>query len=483
MKAFLTAAGFILIFALAAFAQKQAEVVVASTYLRQTPDYNAEKIRTLQKGERVTIEKAREAKGWFYVSVSTGAAAVKGWIRSETVRALTGNENASNNENAARIENSSKRDRPNQTSNQTAPQPAPANQQRVPPANNPPQQQPQQQPPPTANPEINSTPAAPQATPSATPETVVEDPEIVRVETEEVTLNVRVVDGNNRPVNNLHQADFKIFEDDVLQPITSLTTTEVPIINALVIDNSRSLRAQLKKVIEAGKIIVGTNKAQDESAIVRFVSSDKVEIVQDFTRSKTALNEALDNLFVEGGQTAIIDAVYRTAKKVDQYQTSEKKEDVKLRALILVSDGDDRGSAHSEQQLFKLLRESNVQIYAIGFVNDLPAQQQASAAAGQNGSSSGSSSAVSRQEKARAFLTRLAQETGGKVYFPNSIDELAQIAADISAELRTQYVISYSPTNENRDGSFRKIKVLVNEGAGKEKRTAITRTGRNAPAN
>jgi len=252
-----------------------------------------------------------------------------------------------------------------------------------------------------------------------------------------------------------------------LQPITSFTTAEVPVINALVIDNSRSLRSQLKKTIEAGKIIVGTNRPKDESTIVRFVSKDKIEVVQDFTPNKNFLNNALDNLFVEGGQTAIIDAIYQTAKKVEQYQNSQKKEDVKLRSLILVSDGDDRGSSYQEQQLFELLRESQVQIYAVGFISDLSKEIDPT-------------SGMSRQEKAKTFLTRLAQETGGKVYFPNSIDELAQIAADISGEQRTQYLISYAPTNENRDGTFRKIKVVVAEGTNKEKRIAITRAGRNS---
>jgi Ca-activated chloride channel family protein len=201
---------------------------------------------------------------------------------------------------------------------------------------------------------------------------------------------------------------------------------------------------------------------------VRFISADKIEVVQEFTSDKTMIGNALDNLFVEGGQTAIIDAVYRAAGMVEKYQNPQKKEDVKLRALILVSDGDDRGSRFDEKQLFELLRNSYVQIYAIGFPNDLSDVPDPE-------------TGVSRRQKARAFLTRLAQETGGKVYFPDSTDQLAKIAADISGELRTQYVISYAPTNEKRDGGFRRIKVEVGAGAGSEKRTAITRTGRNAP--
>ena len=289
------------------------------------------------------------------------------------------------------------------------------------------------------------------------------------METEEISLNVRVVNDGNRPINNLKQSDFKVYEDNVLQPITFFTTAEIPIINALVIDNSRSLRSQLGEVIVAGKIIVSAIRPKDESTIVRFVSKDKIEVVQDFTSNKSSLDNALNNLYVEGGQTAIIDAIYQTAKKVEQYQNSTKKEDVKLRSLILVSDGDDRGSSYNEQQLFELLREFHIQIYAIGFVNDLSKEPE--------------SGGKSRQEKARTFLTRLAEETGGKVYFPAAINELPNIAADISGELRTQYLISYNPTNTGRGGIFRQIKVVVTEGANKEKRVAITRSGRNSPTN
>lgn len=426
MKCFFTIV-FILLSSLMIFAQKQAEVIVTSTYLRKSPDYSAEKIQTLQKGDKVTLEKSREASGWYYVSISNGT--VKGWILVSTVRPL---------KNEDKVDQTPK---PTLTPVISSPKPT----------------SPVTTPTPTVN-------------PSPTADIVEEDNETVKIDTEEVSLNVRVVDGNNRPVSKLNESDFKVYEDGVLQPITSLTTAEVPIINALVIDNSRSLRTQLKKVIEASKIIIGTNRPNDETSVVRFISSNKIEVVQDFTPDKTLLNDALDNLFVDGGQTAIIDAVYRAAKMVGEYQNSGKKEDVKLRTLILVSDGDDRVSTYQEQQLFELLRNSYVQIYAIGFINNLSDISDAE-------------TGISRREKARSFLTRLAQETGGKVYFPDSIDELAKIATDISGELRTQYVISYSPTNDIHDGGFRKIKVEIANGANNEKRTANTRSGRNAPIN
>ncbi|MEP6901398.1 MAG: VWA domain-containing protein [Actinomycetota bacterium] len=427
MKFFFTIA-LILLSSVFIFAQKQAEVIVTSTYLRKAPDYGAEKIQTLQKSDRVTLEKSREASGWYYVSIANGT--IKGWILTSTVRPL---------KNEVKVEQTPKPASPTVIAS------------------------------PTTTKSIPTPKPIPSPTPTPAAETV-EDTEVVKIDTEEVSLSVRVVDRNNRPVNKLRESDFKVYEDDVQQPITSLTTAEVPIINALLIDNSRSLRTQLKKVIEASKIIVGTNRTNDETSVVRFISSNKIEVVQDFTADKTRLNNALDNLFVDGGQTAIIDAVYRAAKMVGEYQNSGKKEDVKLRALILVSDGDDRASSYQEKQLFELLRNSSVQIYAIGFINNLSPQPEAE-------------TNISRQEKAKSFLTRLAQETGGKVYFPDSIDELPKIAAEISGELRTQYYISYSPTNDKHDGSFRKIKVEIADGTNNEKRNAITRTGRNTPTN
>jgi len=437
----------ILFFAFSVFAQNQAEVIVTSTYLRKLPATSSEEVQTVQKGEKVTFEKSQARTGWYFVSTLNGT--VKGWIRKDTlspiIKARTDNQRPQNNIAASPaqvpigppiviiVPNSKPKPKPTKTSSSV--------------------------------PTKTSSPAPP----NAALETSIEDDEVIRVEAEEISLNVRVVNDSNRPVNNLSESDFQIYEDDVLQPITFFTTAEIPIVNALVIDNSRSLRSQLAEIIVAGKIIVSANRPKDESTIVRFVSKDKIEVVQDFTLNKNSLNEALNNLFVEGGETAIIDAVYQTAKKVEQYQNSAKKEDVKLRSLILVSDGDDRGSSYNEKQLFELLRELHIQIYTIGFVNDLSKEAE--------------SGRTSRQDKAKTFLTRLAQETGGKVYFPNSISELPQIAADISGELRTQYLISYNPTNIIRNGTFREIKVVVTEGAKKEKRTAITRSGRNAPTN
>jgi Ca-activated chloride channel homolog len=303
------------------------------------------------------------------------------------------------------------------------------------------------------------------AVPSSTPPPPViipEEEDIIRVDTELVNLNVRVVDRNNRPINNLAQREFSIFEDGVQQSIEFFSQSEVPTNYSLVIDNSGSLRAQINDVIEASKIIVNTNRPGDETSVVRFVSSDKIEILQDFTENKDDLDYALENLFIEGGRTAIIDAVYLAVQRISQYESTDR--DPKRRALILVSDGEDVSSYYNSKQLLDLLKESDVQIYAVGFINDLDDK-------------SGFISKSSRS-KARSFLTDLATQTGGKAYFPNSVSELPNIARDIGSEMRSQYSIGYIPTNDKEDGTYRNIRVVVNDGPNKEKRIPVTRAGR-----
>jgi Ca-activated chloride channel homolog len=318
---------------------------------------------------------------------------------------------------------------------------------------------------PTPTKSVSPTPPGTTATVTPTP-TPEDDDDPIIVDTDLVNLNVRVVDRNNRPINDLKDGDFKVFEDNVPQTLDTIIREEVPINYALVIDNSGSLRTQLEKVIEASKVIVSTNKPEDDVCVIRFVNSSKISIEQDFTANKELINDALDGLYVEGGSTAVIDAVYLGAERVTDYEKDKSGTDRKRRALILVTDGEDRDSFYKETQLFQALKEADVQIYPIGFVNEL--------------SNEGSLIRKSPRDQAMKLLNRMAIETGGKAYFPNSVGELNEIAKDIAKSLRTQYLLSYYPTNTNRDGSFRAIKVQVADGKSKEKRIAITRNGRTA---
>jgi len=319
-------------------------------------------------------------------------------------------------------------------------------------------------------PQLGEPPAPPILKPKPTP---VPDPnsaeisenDILKINTELVTLHVRVIDRNNHPINNIGKDEFKVLEDGVPQPIFSFTEEEVPVIYGLAVDTSGSLRPQFNQVIDAAKTIINSNKKGDETFLERFISSDKIETIQDFSPSKDALLDGLDTLYIEGGQTAVIDGVYLAAEHVAEYK-SGGDDDRRRRALIVVTDGEDRASYYTDSQLFQRLREEDVQIFVIGFVNELEADKGLIR--------------KSPRDKAVNLINKLASDTGGRAFFPQSISELPQIANEIVRDLRTQYVISYDPTNKAHDGTYRSIKVNVAQPTGSEKRIALTRSGRTA---
>jgi Ca-activated chloride channel family protein len=322
---------------------------------------------------------------------------------------------------------------------------------------------------PGRRPQLGAPPPPPILRPKPTPTPDPNSAEIgegdrLTINTELVTLHVRVIDRNNHPINRLAKDDFRILEDGVPQPIFAFTEEEVPVIYGLAVDTSGSVRPQFQQIIDAAKTIINSNKKGDETFIERFISSDKIETVQDFTPSKDLLMDGLDTLYVEGGQTAVVDGVYLAAEHVAEYKKGGD-DDRRRRALIVVTDGEDRASFYNELQLFQRLREEDVQIFVIGFVNELDAEKGLIR--------------KSPREKAVTLLNKLATDTGGRAFFPQSISELPQIANEIVRDLRTQYVISYDPTNKAHDSTYRSIKVTVAQPGG-EKRIALTRNGRNA---
>lgn len=191
-----------------------------------------------------------------------------------------------------------------------------------------------------------------------------------------------------------------------------------PIIYGIVIDASKSIGSQFKEVIEAAKTIVNSNKPGDETFLVRFVDSGHIETLQDFTSDKIVLLGALDKLFTDLGQSAVVDAVYLSAQRIAQHTKPGQRRP----ALILITDGDDRASYYKQDQLFALLRENKVRVFVIGLVNQLNNRKALLS--------------KSSREKAVKFLQRLAQESGGRAFFLESSAELPGIANAIVSDLR-----------------------------------------------
>ena len=176
----------------------------------------------------------------------------------------------------------------------------------------------------------------------------------------------------------------------------------------IVVDNSGSYRSLLEKVVEVSKDIVEENRADDETFLVRFIDSDKIKVLQDFTDSKESLHDAADEMFIEGGQTAILDAVYFSAKYLAEKAKSEPN---RKKVLILITDGEDRRSETKAEELLKYLRERQIKVYAIALANEKVSQK---------------------------VLDKLTKETGGKKYLPKTRNEIPEIVKQLANEIRIQ---------------------------------------------
>ncbi|HET9532035.1 MAG TPA: VWA domain-containing protein [Blastocatellia bacterium] len=281
--------------------------------------------------------------------------------------------------------------------------------------------------------------------------------EKITLTTDLVLLDVTVVDGENKPAMDLKQDQFQVLEDKVPQKIEFFSREQVPVSIVLTIDTSGSMKPKLDTVIKASVNLVKESRPDDEVAIIEF--KDQPELLEEFT---TDINDAIDTLqgLIASRQTAMLDALYLGA----DYATKEGKN--RRKAIIIVSDGLDKNSYYKFNEVVSHLRETDVQVYLVGFTNDL--SKDGSWVFGK-----------SERDKAENLLNKLASETGGRAFFPKELSEVHSIAQQISTDLRTQYVIGYYPTNANRDGTFRSVKVSVN--AGNRRLVARTRNGYTAP--
>ncbi len=282
---------------------------------------------------------------------------------------------------------------------------------------------------------------------------------ILRLSQDLVTLDVTVLDaGSSKPVLDLKQDQFQVFEDKVPQEIKFFGREQVPVSVVFAIDTSGSMKPKLDTVIKASVNLVKEGRAGDEMAVIEF--KDQPDLLSEFTEDVNEITDTLQNL-TGSGRTAMLDALYLAA----DYAHKEAKN--RRRAVILVTDGLDKNSYYKFEEVVERLRETEVQIYLIGFTNDL--------------SNDGAwVFKKSDKDKAEGLLNRLASETGGKAFFPRELTEVHTIAQAISTDLRTQYSIGYYPTNANKDGTFRPIRVQVNGGANR-RLVARTRAGYTAP--
>jgi VWFA-related protein len=283
----------------------------------------------------------------------------------------------------------------------------------------------------------------------------------IKVNVELVQLPISVVDKDGLGVTGLKEEHFEIYEDKVRQQITLFKHEDIPLSLGLVMDNSGSMRNKRDRMHSAALTFVRESNPDDETFVVAF--DDQAWIEQDFTGSMGDLVEALEDLDPRL-ETALYDAIWASLDHVAKEGRMEKK------VLLVVSDGEDSASKKTYNELLKYVRQArDVTIYAVGLL-ELD-DQRSGGLFGRNRPS----------KRAKDALTEIARITGGQAYFPKSLDEVEDICRRIARDLRNQYTLGYSPSNDTMDGTWRQIRVEIKPPRGFPKVTWNTKEGYTAP--
>jgi Ca-activated chloride channel family protein len=269
-----------------------------------------------------------------------------------------------------------------------------------------------------------------------------------------VSLNVTVTDGANRYVTDLTQEDFAVFEDGVKQDITFFTRREQPIALSLLLDSSASMEEKLETLQTAASNFVMRLKPNDIAQVIDFDS--RVEIRQPFTSKQSDLEEAIFQT-VSGGSTSLHNAIYISLKELAKIR-AQNEEDVRRQALVVFSDGEDTSSLVSFEEVLDLAKRSETAIFTIAL--------------------RGNDTQTRGFREAEFIMRQLAQETGGRAFFPERIEDLDGVYTQIGDELASQYTIGYTSRNPRRDGAFRRVIVQVS----RPNTTARTKRGYYAPS-
>lgn len=275
----------------------------------------------------------------------------------------------------------------------------------------------------------------------------------IRKDVNLVLVNATVTDPYGRLVTGLDQENFRVFEDGKEQEIMRFAEDDVPISIGMIFDVSGSMTDKIAKSRMAAVQFFKTANPADEFFLVDF--ADRAELATMFTSSIEELQNRL--LFsAPKGMTALLDAVYLGMSEMKGARNARK-------ALLIISDGGDNHSRYDYSDVKRFLRETDVQIYAIGIIDPDACDRTPEECGGS------------------AFLQGLASMTGGRSFTVRNLDDLGDIATKISMELRNQYVVGYRPRNTTRDGKWHKIKVKIRPPRGLPPLTVYSRYGYYAP--
>lgn len=277
--------------------------------------------------------------------------------------------------------------------------------------------------------QATSTAAAPQQGPVAT----------FRAHADLVLIPVTVSDTLNRFVLGLQKEDFRLFEDGLEQNLALLSGEDAPLSIGVLFDESGSMDYKVRTSRDAAAQLLNTLNKEDEAFLVEFADLAKVSI--GFTGHTEKIQSALKNVQA-GGLTAMLDAIDTGLLEMKKAKNSRK-------AIVIVSDGGDNRSHYTAAQIESLVREADVQIYAMGVFEPVF-----------------SFGSTPEEISGPRLLSEIAAQTGGRAFAAAVAGDMPSVATRIAIELRNQYVLGYYPKNKARDGKYRKVKVQVSQPPG-----------------
>ncbi len=278
--------------------------------------------------------------------------------------------------------------------------------------------------------------------------------ETIKVDVPLVLINVTVTDPMARLVTGLEKDHFSITEDKTDQEITQFGAEDAPISLGIVFDASGSMGHKMSKAREAVAQFFKTANPDDEFFLVQF--NDRPELMSGFTRRLEEIQNRLT--FTQSkGRTALLDAIYLAINRMKEASNTKK-------ALLVISDGGDNSSRYTGREIKRLVKEADVQIYAIGIFEPVSSRGR-----------------TPEELSGPSLLSEIAEQTGGRQFPVENLNELPDVAARIGIELRNQYVLGYVPTNLSKDGKWRRVKVKLKKIRGMPPLRAHFRLGYYAP--
>ncbi len=275
----------------------------------------------------------------------------------------------------------------------------------------------------------------------------------IRKNVDLVVLQATVRDRKGATVSGLNMEDFQVFEDKVPQQIESFSHEDVPVTVGLVIDNSGSMRSKRNDVVAAAMAFVRSSNPADQIFVVNFNEHVSMGLPANllFTDNAALLETALSRNAISG-MTALYDAI-----AVGLEQLKKGKWDKKV--LIVVSDGGDNASKRTLAQALTMVNQSSAVIYTMGIFDE------------------------NDEDRNPHVLKQLSNASGGEAFFPRTLHDILPFCEQIAHDIRSQYTITFAPTNKKQDASYRKIEVKAREAVGGRRLSVITRSGYSTPVN